>query len=50
MLIAGGALGELVYKLGDMREFQFSRLTRRVSNGLQQPNPAHSISQQEMSR
>jgi glycosyltransferase involved in cell wall biosynthesis len=50
MLIAGGALGELVYKLGDMREFHFSRLTRRVSNGLQQPNPAHSISQQEMSR
>jgi glycosyltransferase involved in cell wall biosynthesis len=29
-LIAGGALGELVYKLGDVRDVQFSRLTQRV--------------------
>lgn len=29
MLACGGALGELVYKLGDIRESQFSRLTER---------------------
>lgn len=29
MLVCGGALGELVYKTGDMREFEFSRLTER---------------------
>ncbi len=27
IMICSGALGELVYKLGDMRERQFSRLT-----------------------
>jgi glycosyltransferase involved in cell wall biosynthesis len=30
MLMCAGALGELVYKLGDMREHEFSRLTERV--------------------
>ena len=30
MLVCGGALGELVYKLGDVREHQFSRLTERL--------------------
>jgi len=30
ILFFSGALGELVYKLGDMRERQFARLTRRV--------------------
>ena len=30
MLICAGALGELVYKVGDMREHEFSRLTERV--------------------
>ena len=30
ILVCGGALGELVYKLGDMREQEFSRLTQRV--------------------
>jgi len=29
MLAAGGALGELVYKLGDIREQEFSQLTAR---------------------
>ena len=33
ILISAGAFGELVYKLGDMREFHFSRLTQRVSIG-----------------
>jgi glycosyltransferase involved in cell wall biosynthesis len=30
MLFCGGAVGELVYKLGDMREADFSHLTQRV--------------------
>ncbi|MET0658981.1 MAG: glycosyltransferase family 2 protein [Steroidobacteraceae bacterium] len=30
MLVCAGALGELVYKVGDMREYEFSRLTERV--------------------
>ena len=30
ILFCGGVLGELIYKLGDMREDQFSRLTVRV--------------------
>jgi glycosyltransferase involved in cell wall biosynthesis len=29
-LVCSGAIGELVYKLGDMREHEFSRLTERV--------------------
>jgi glycosyltransferase involved in cell wall biosynthesis len=39
MLIAGGALGEIVYKVGDMREYQFSRLTGRVSRSIPTPLP-----------
>jgi glycosyltransferase involved in cell wall biosynthesis len=30
ILVCSGALGELVYKLGDMREQEFSRLTQKV--------------------
>jgi glycosyltransferase involved in cell wall biosynthesis len=30
LLICGGALAELVYKLGDVREVEFSRLTQKV--------------------
>jgi glycosyltransferase involved in cell wall biosynthesis len=30
MLLAAGALGELIYKLGDLREHQFSRLTQHL--------------------
>lgn len=30
MLVCAGAFGELVYKLGDMREYEFSRLTERI--------------------
>jgi glycosyltransferase involved in cell wall biosynthesis len=30
-LIAGGALGELVYKSGDIRDYQFAQLTMRLS-------------------
>lgn len=33
ILVSAGAFGELVYKLGDLREFQFSRLTQQVSTG-----------------
>jgi glycosyltransferase involved in cell wall biosynthesis len=33
ILLSAGAFGELVYKLGDLRESQFSRLTQRVSTG-----------------
>lgn len=29
MLVCGGALGELIYKLGDMREHEFAALTQR---------------------
>src|SRR5688572_8621048 len=32
ILICGGILGELIYKLGDVRDVQFSRLTGRVWN------------------
>jgi hypothetical protein len=28
MMISSGVLGELIYKLGDLREQQFSRLTQ----------------------
>ena len=31
ILVLGGVLGELVYKLGDMRDLDFSRLTAQVS-------------------
>jgi hypothetical protein len=30
ILVSGGVLGELVYKLGDVRESDFSRLTVKV--------------------
>ncbi len=30
MLLAAGALGELIYKLGDLREHQFSGLTQHL--------------------
>ena len=30
MLVCSGALGELIYKLGDVREYEFSRLTERL--------------------
>jgi ammonia channel protein AmtB len=30
MLLAAGALGELIYELGDVREHQFSGLTQRL--------------------
>jgi glycosyltransferase involved in cell wall biosynthesis len=30
---ASGALGELIYKFGDLREFQFAQLTMRLSKG-----------------
>ena len=30
ILLSGGALAEVVYKLGDVREHEFARLTRRV--------------------
>ncbi|MGA2366046.1 MAG: glycosyltransferase family 2 protein [Steroidobacteraceae bacterium] len=32
MLVSSGALGELVYKLGDVRERDFSRLTQRIDD------------------
>src|SRR5581483_2745124 len=31
VLVAGGALGELVYKLGDLREHEFSGLTEHIA-------------------
>jgi glycosyltransferase involved in cell wall biosynthesis len=34
ILMSGGAFGELVYRLGDMREHQFARLTARVQHSL----------------
>ena len=39
-LIAGGALGELVYKLGDVRDVQFSRLTQRVWRNVPTSRPS----------
>lgn len=45
ILVSGGMLGELVYKLGDVREGDFSRLTVKVwpqSTGVQGPEvPLH---------
>ena len=32
ILVSGGAFGELVYRVGDMRDFQFAKLTQHVSN------------------
>jgi glycosyltransferase involved in cell wall biosynthesis len=32
ILVCGGAIGELIYKLGDMREHEFARLTQRLWN------------------
>ncbi|MGB7737815.1 MAG: hypothetical protein WBM03_01780, partial [Steroidobacteraceae bacterium] len=32
ILVCGGVLGELVYKVGDLREQDFARLTRKVWN------------------
>ncbi len=34
VLIASGALGELVYKLGDLREHEFTGLTERVAGAM----------------
>jgi hypothetical protein len=31
ILLCSGALGELVYKLGDVREHEFARLTEQVA-------------------
>jgi glycosyltransferase involved in cell wall biosynthesis len=33
ILLSAGAFGELVYKLGDLRESQFSRLTQQIITG-----------------
>jgi glycosyltransferase involved in cell wall biosynthesis len=33
ILMSAGAFGELVYKLGDLRESQFSRLTQQITTG-----------------
>jgi hypothetical protein len=33
ILVGAGAFGELVYRLGDMREQEFSRLTQRLATG-----------------
>ena len=43
MLFAAGALGELVYKLGDLREHEFSGLTERLARAAYAP-PAHPVS------
>ena len=32
VLVSGGAFGELVYKLGDMRELEFAKLTWRIQD------------------
>jgi hypothetical protein len=34
ILVCGGILGELIYKLGDVRDVQFSRLTGRLWNAI----------------
>ncbi|MBS0614150.1 MAG: glycosyltransferase family 2 protein [Proteobacteria bacterium] len=33
ILICGGAFGEIIYKSGDMRQSEFSRLTQRIRSG-----------------
>lgn len=40
VLVAGGALGELVYKLGDLREHEFSGLTEHIAGAV----PQHPVS------
>jgi len=40
ILIASGAIGELVYKLGDLREHEFAALTERILGAL----PHHPVS------
>lgn len=42
MLICAGALGELIYKLGDVRELEFSGLTQR-SRGARAPSGAPAL-------
>ena len=42
ILVCGGILGELIYKLGDMRESDFSRLTGTVW-GIRPPGPTQGI-------
>ncbi len=37
ILVCGGVIGEIVYKLGDVREHHFSRLTKSVWNGHAKP-------------
>lgn len=34
ILLSGGAFGELVYRLGEMRDYQFARLTQQVQVGV----------------
>lgn len=41
MLVCGGALGELIYNLGDMREYEFSRLTERLWGAQKQTRGFH---------
>jgi hypothetical protein len=49
IFICAGALGELTYKLGDLREAEFSALTQRL--GLRtRPLPARDSSQLRTSR
>jgi glycosyltransferase involved in cell wall biosynthesis len=33
ILVCAGAIGELIYKTGDLRESEFARLTQRISTG-----------------
>jgi hypothetical protein len=49
IFICAGALGELAYKLGDLREAEFSALTQRL--GLRsRPLPARDVSQSRTHR
>jgi hypothetical protein len=34
ILLSGGAFGELVYRLGEMRDYQFAKLTQQVQVGV----------------
>ena len=38
ILMASGALGELVYKLGDLREHEFSGLTEQIAGAVPRPS------------
>jgi hypothetical protein len=40
VLVCSGVLGELVYKLGDLRETDFSRLTGRIWDSGNSRSPA----------